>query len=120
METDEIAKDKQARYEVAFKVLNMLAETWPGCFKHEDETPVPLAIGISQRVQAELGEIMDKKVLRRAFAIYCGRPAYRASLRQPARFKARIRPRQPGGARRGPATFALYRRASTSRASPRG
>jgi sRNA-binding protein len=83
METDEIAKEKQARYEAAFKVLNMLAETWPACFKHEDETPVPLAIGTYQRVQAELGEIVEEEVLRRAFEIYCRRPAYRAALRQP-------------------------------------
>ena len=83
METDEIAKEKQARYEAAFKVLNMLAETWPACFKHEDDTPVPLAIGTYPRVQAELGEIVDEEVLRLAFEIYCRRPAYRAALRQP-------------------------------------
>ena len=83
MEMDEIAKDKQARYEAAFKVLNMLAETWPACFKHEDETPVPLAIGTYPRVQAELGEIVDEEVLRLAFEIYCRRPAYRAALRKP-------------------------------------
>src|ERR687895_399368 len=83
METDEIAKEKQARYEAAFKVLNMLAETWPACFKHEDETPVPLAIGTYHRVQAELGEIVDAEVLKLAFAIYCRRPAYFAALRQP-------------------------------------
>jgi hypothetical protein len=59
METDGIAKDKQARDEAVFAALNMLAETWPACFKHEDETPVPLAIGTYQRVQAELGEIVD-------------------------------------------------------------
>jgi sRNA-binding protein len=83
MEPDEIAKDKQACYEAAFATLNMLAETWPACFKHEDETPVPLAIGTYHRVQAELGEIVDEEVLRRAFEIYCRRPAYRAALRQP-------------------------------------
>ncbi len=83
METDEIAKDKQVRYESAFATLNMLAETWPACFKHEDETPVPLAIGTYHRVQAELGEIVDEEVLRRAFEIYCRRPAYRAALRKP-------------------------------------
>jgi sRNA-binding protein len=83
METDEIAKEKQARYEGAFKVLNMLAETWPACFKHEDETPVPLAIGTYQRVQTELGEIVEEEVLRLAFEIYCRRPAYRAALRKP-------------------------------------
>ena len=83
MKTDEIARNKQARYEAAFKVLNRLAETWPACFKHEDETPVPLAIGTYHRVQAELGEIVDEEVLRRAFEIYCRRPAYRAALRQP-------------------------------------
>jgi sRNA-binding protein len=83
METDEIAKDKQARYEAAFKVLNMLAETWPACFKHEDETPVPLAIGTYHRVQAELGEIVDEEVLKLALTIYCRRPVYRAALRQP-------------------------------------
>ena len=83
METDEIAKEKQARYETAFKVLNMLAETWPACFKHEDETPVPLAIGTYHRVQAELGEIVDEKVLKLALTIYCRRPVYRAALRKP-------------------------------------
>ena len=83
MEMDEIAKDKQARYESAFAMLNMLAETWPACFKHEDETPVPLAIGTYHRVQAELGEIVDEDVLKLAFTIYCRRPAYRAALRQP-------------------------------------
>jgi sRNA-binding protein len=83
MEMDEIAKDKQGRYEAAFKVLNMLAETWPACFKHEDETPVPLAIGTYHRIQAELGEIVDEKVLKRALTIYCQRPVYRAALRQP-------------------------------------
>ena len=83
METDEIAKDKQARYEAAFKVLNMLAETWPACFKHEDETPVPLAIGTYHRVQAELGEIVDEDVLKLALTIYCRRPTYRAALRNP-------------------------------------
>jgi sRNA-binding protein len=83
METDEIAKDKQARYEAAFATLNMLAETWPACFKHADETPVPLAIGTYHRVQAELGEMVDEEVLRRAFEIYCRRPAYRAALRKP-------------------------------------
>jgi sRNA-binding protein len=83
VETDEIAQEKQARYEAALKMLNMLAETWPACFKHEDERPVPLAIGTSQRVQAELGEMVDEEVLRRAFEIYCRRPAYRAALRQP-------------------------------------
>jgi sRNA-binding protein len=61
MATDEIAKDKQARYEAAFTVLNMLAETWPACFKHDDETPVPLAIGTYHRVQAELGEMVDEE-----------------------------------------------------------
>ena len=83
METDEIAQEKQGRYEAAFKVLNMLAETWPACFKHEDETPVPLAIGTYQRVQAELGEIVDEAVLKLALTIYCRRPAYQAALRQP-------------------------------------
>ena len=83
MEMDEIAKDKQACYEAAFKVLNMLAETWPACFKHEDETPVPLAIGTYHRVQAELGEIVDEEVLKLALTIYCRRPVYRAALRQP-------------------------------------
>ena len=83
METDEIATEKQAPYEAAFAALNMLAETWPACFKHEDETPVPLAIGTYDRVQAELGEMVDEEVLRRAFEIYCRRPAYRAALRQP-------------------------------------
>ena len=83
METDEIAKEKQARYEAAFKVLNMLAETWPACFKHDDETPVPLAIGTYQRVQAELGEMVDEKVLKLALTIYCRRPVYRTALRQP-------------------------------------
>ena len=83
METNEIAKDKQDRYESAFKVLNMLAETWPACFKHDDETPVPLAIGTYHRVQAELGEIVDEDVLKLALTIYCRRPTYRAALRQP-------------------------------------
>jgi sRNA-binding protein len=83
METDEIAKDKQARYEAAFKVLNMLAETWPACFKHDDKTPVPLAIGTYHRVQAELGEMVDEEVLKLALTIYCRRPVYRAALRQP-------------------------------------
>ena len=83
MATDEIAQEKQARYEAAFKVLNMLAETWPACFKHEDETPVPLAIGTYHRVQAELGEMVDEEVLKLALTIYCRRPAYRAALRQP-------------------------------------
>jgi sRNA-binding protein len=83
METDEIAKEKQARYEAAFKMLNMLAETWPACFKHEDETPVPLAIGTYHLVQAELGEIVDAEVLKLALTIYCRRPVYRAVLRQP-------------------------------------
>jgi sRNA-binding protein len=83
MEMDEIAKEKQARYEAAFKVLNMLAETWPACFKHEDETPVPLAIGTYHRVQAELGEIVEEEVLRLAFESYCRRPAYRVALRKP-------------------------------------
>jgi sRNA-binding protein len=83
METDGIAQGKQGRYEAAFKVLNMLVETWPACFKHEDETPVPLAIGTYQRVQAELGEIVDAKVLKLALTIYCRRPAYQAALRQP-------------------------------------
>jgi sRNA-binding protein len=83
MAMDEIAKDKQARYEAAFKVLNMLAETWPACFKHEDDTPVPLAIGTYHRVQAELGEIVDEKVLKLALTIYCRRPVYQAALRKP-------------------------------------
>ena len=83
MATDEIAQEKQARYEAALKMLNMLAETWPACFKHEDDIPVPLAIGTYHRVQAELGEMVDEEVLRRAFEIYCRRPAYRAALRQP-------------------------------------
>ena len=83
MEMDEIAKEKQARYESAFKVLNMLVETWPACFKHEDEIPVPLAIGTYHRVQAELGEIVEEEVLKRAFELYCRRAAYRAALRQP-------------------------------------
>jgi sRNA-binding protein len=83
METDEIAKDKQVRYEAAFATLNMLAETWPACFKHEDETPVPLAVGTYHRVQAELGEIVDEEVLKLALTIYCRRPAYRTALRQP-------------------------------------
>ena len=83
METDEIATDKQARYEAAFAALNMLVETWPACFKHEDETPVPLAIGTYHRVQAELGKIVDEKVLKLALTIYCRRPAYQAALRQP-------------------------------------
>ena len=83
METDEIAKDKQARYESAFATLNMLAETWPACFKHEDDTPVPLAIGTYHRVQAELGEIVDEEVLKLGLTIYCRRPVYRAALRKP-------------------------------------
>src|SRR5918997_5103702 len=83
METDGIAKEKQARYEAAFKVLNMLAETWPACFKHDDETPVPLAIGTYHRVQAELGEMVDEDVLKLALTIYCRRPVYRTALRQP-------------------------------------
>ena len=83
METDEIAKDKQARYEAAFATLNMLAETWPACFKHEDNTPVPLAIGTYHRVQAKLGEIVDEEVLKLALTIYCRRPAYLAALRKP-------------------------------------
>ena len=83
MEAEEIAKGKQARYEAAFAALNMLVETWPACFKHEDETPVPLAIGTYHRVQAELGEIVDEKVLKLALTIYCRRPVYRAALRQP-------------------------------------
>jgi sRNA-binding protein len=83
METDEIAKEKQARYEGAFKVLNMLTETWPACFKHEDETPIPLAIGTYHRVQAELSEIVDEEVLKLALTIYCRRSAYRTALRQP-------------------------------------
>ena len=83
METDEIATDKQARYEAAFAALNMLAETWPACFKHEDETPVPLAIGTYDRVQAELGKIVEEGVLKLALTIYCRRPAYQAALRQP-------------------------------------
>jgi len=83
MEMDEIAKDQQARYEAAFTALNLLAETWPACFKHEDEPPVPLAIGTYHRVQAELGEMVDEDVLKFAFAIYCRRPAYLAALRKP-------------------------------------
>jgi sRNA-binding protein len=83
MEADEIAQEKQAPHEAAFASLNMLAETWPACFKHEDERPVPLAIGTYHRVRAELGEMVDEEVLRRAFEIYCRRPAYRAALRQP-------------------------------------
>jgi sRNA-binding protein len=61
----------------------MLAETWPACFKHEDEMPVPLAIGTYHRAQAELGEVVEEEVLRLAFEIYCRRPAYRAALRKP-------------------------------------
>ena len=111
MATDEIAKEKPSRYEAAFKVLNMLTETWPACFKHEDETPMPLAIGTYHRIQAELGEIVDEKVLKRALTIYCQRSAYRAALRQPgaqrvdldgsvvapvtAEEQAMARPRQP-------------------------
>ena len=83
MATDDIAQEKQARYEAALKMLNMLAETWPACFKHEDDIPIPLAIGTYDRVQAELGEMVDEAVLGRAFEIYCRRPAYRAALRQP-------------------------------------
>jgi len=119
METDEIAQEKQARYEAAFAALNMLAETWPACFKHEDEIPVPLAIGTYDRVRAELGEMVDEEVLRRAFEIYCRRPAYRAALRQPgatrvdldgsvaapvtAEEQAQARPRRPKAKARPPA-----------------
>ena len=98
MATDEIAQEKQARYEAALKVLNMLAETWPTCFKHEDDIPVPLAIGIYHRVQAELGEMVDEAVLGRAFENLLPTaclPGFIASARRPARRSGR----QRGGTR---------------------
>ena len=74
---------KQQRYEEALVVLAMLVETWPECFKHDGESPVPLAIGIYQQVQSELSGLIDEPVLRFAFSLYCNRPVYRRALLAP-------------------------------------
>jgi sRNA-binding protein len=75
---------KQAIYDEALVLLDLLTESWPAAIKHEDETPMPLKRGIRNDIEEELGDVVDKPILKMAMCIYCRRTAYRRCLTQGA------------------------------------
>jgi hypothetical protein len=59
----------------------MLTERYTVTFKHESEPPVPLAIGVSDRLIAELA--LDPATVHHTLRIYMHRRAYQKALAQP-------------------------------------
>ena len=52
----------------ALALLAMLTERYPATFRHEGETPKPLAIGITERLTTELA--LDGAVVTDAMRLY--------------------------------------------------
>ena len=65
----------------ALALLAMLTERYPATFRHEGETPKPLAIGITERLITELA--LDGAVVTDAMRLYTRRRAYQQALREP-------------------------------------
>ena len=65
----------------ALAPLAMLTERYTVTFKHESEPPVPLAIGVSDRLIAELA--LDPATVHHTLRIYMHRRAYQKALAQP-------------------------------------
>jgi hypothetical protein len=69
------------RTTAALELLAMLTERYPEAFRHEDETPRPLAIGTGARLVAELG--LEPDLVNTAMRLYTRRHAYQQALAQP-------------------------------------
>ena len=69
------------RTTAALELLAMLTERYPEAFRHEDETPRPLAIGTGARLVAELG--LEPDLVNAAMRLYTRRQAYQQALAQP-------------------------------------
>ena len=65
----------------ATELLTMLCERYPEAFKHDGEPPQPLAIGISDRLIAELA--LDPAIVHTAMRLYTRRKSYQRALSQP-------------------------------------
>ena len=67
----------------ACTLLALLVEQFPGAFRHEDEPPVPLAIGIRDQLITQLDGIASERAIRVAMKLYCFRGAYQHALAAP-------------------------------------
>ena len=65
----------------ATELLTMLCARYPETFTHEGEPPRPLAIGMSDRLIAELA--LDPAVVHDAMRLYTRRRAYQKALSEP-------------------------------------
>jgi len=74
---------RQRNYTEVFALLALLAEQYPGAFRHEHESPVPLAIGISAEVLAALDGAAEPWLMGLALRVYTNRADYLRCLIEP-------------------------------------
>ena len=78
-----MSKQPNALITEAIEVLSLLASEFPDAFKHEDQEPVPLSVGIREQVKGKLDGLVGDDVLSRALGTYCRRFPYLESLARP-------------------------------------
>jgi len=74
---------RQRLYPEAYALLNLLTESWPHVFRHENELPVPLSVGIREEIIRELGGVIEPYVVNIALKIYCAQWSYLHALMAP-------------------------------------
>jgi len=72
-----------ARNEEAYCVLRLLCEQYPGAFKHDRDKPLPLQIGVRDRLIIELDGVADARAVGLALMVYCRQFRYRQALAAP-------------------------------------
>jgi sRNA-binding protein len=81
---------RQRVYNESLALLNLLCESWPDVFRHENELPVPLSVGIREEVIRELDSVIEPYVVAVALKIYCQQWAYIHCLTTPGAWRVAL------------------------------